>query len=135
MGAGCCKGAKKNKENKQLNGKEKKNIKSNVKLDKMKSQKKKKNKTDVDTERLGTTFQRRQRRIRINNKAKIHQSVVEAVTNTPGRVTLPRIEAYINDNHGDLPIKPYRRRKVLTKVIANEFTKGNLAVKIRKPYS
>lgn len=63
MGSGCCKGDKTDKKGEQINGKAKKN----TKLNKIKSQKKKKNQNDVGTKRSGNTIVKKKRRVTVKN--------------------------------------------------------------------
>lgn len=145
MGAACFKGkgTKKDKKAKEIIGE--KNIdKLNVEEHKIqekrnqeenKIQEEKRNldeNTNEETERSGSPTEEKKRPIDVNDKARIKQMVMEAIGNTKGLVTLPQIEAYISDKFRNFPINSYQRRAIFTKVIANEFYRGQIAVKSNK---
>lgn len=125
MGSACCKGkgAKKGKNAKQNENKGKLNKIQSHEIE---------NPDEADTERVGASNDERKRPVDPNDKTKIHGIVVEAIANTKGLVTLPQVEAYISDKYRNFPMNSYRRRAVFTKVIADEFYKGQLAVKTNK---
>lgn len=100
--------------------------------ERIESQEENKHQDVVDIERLGYPIREKNRPIDVNDKARIYQAVTEAVANTKGLVTLPQIEAYISNKYRNFPINSYRRRSIFTKVIADEFYKGQLAVKTNK---
>lgn len=136
MGSACCKGkgAKKDKNGKECKEviEEENNDKLNVEEIKIESQEETKSQDVVDIEQLGSPIRERKRPIDANDQARIHQAVIEAVASTKGLVTLPQVEAYISNKYRNFPINPYRRRSIFTKVIADEFYKGQLAVKTNK---
>lgn len=83
---------------------------------------------EVCTERL----EQKKQTIDVADKAKIRNIVIEAVANTKGLVTLHQIECYISEKYRNFPINSYRRKAIFTRVIADEFYKGQLCVKTVK---
>lgn len=150
---GCFKGCSKGKGAK--NDKKNIGVKSNFEQDRIKAQennrkreeirKKEENRlkeenrnqdvVDTEAQPLGSPIEDRKRPIDVNDRARMGQIVMEAITNTKGLVTMPQIESYITEKYRNFPINSYRRRAIFTKVIADEFYKGQLAVRTNKSCS
>lgn len=64
-----------------------------------------------------------------NSKVKFSQLVIEAITNSKGLISISNIETYITNKYRMITLNSFRRRGIIAKVIADEFVRGNVAIK------